>query len=49
MKHDIPAPETGNGLARILRVMEQLRDPQDGCPWDIKQTFASIADRKSVV
>lgn len=43
MKHDIPAPETGNGLARILRVMEQLRDPQDGCPWDIKQTFASIA------
>jgi ATP diphosphatase len=23
--------------------MEQLRDPQTGCPWDVEQTFASIA------
>jgi len=23
--------------------MAQLRDPETGCPWDIKQTFASIA------
>jgi ATP diphosphatase len=22
--------------------MQQLRDPQTGCPWDSKQTFASI-------
>ncbi|NVJ91041.1 MAG: nucleoside triphosphate pyrophosphohydrolase [Methylocystaceae bacterium] len=23
--------------------MEKLRDPNDGCPWDIEQTFATIA------
>ena len=23
--------------------MARLRDPQDGCPWDIEQTFATIA------
>lgn len=23
--------------------MQQLRDPDTGCPWDIKQTFSSIA------
>ena len=43
MKHDIPTPQAGNGLARILRVMKQLRDPEDGCPWDVKQSFATIA------
>lgn len=26
----------------LLRVMERLRDPQTGCPWDVAQTFASI-------
>ena len=29
-------------VARLLEVMENLRDPETGCPWDIKQTFASI-------
>jgi ATP diphosphatase len=29
-------------LSRLLAVMQQLRDPQTGCPWDQKQTFASI-------
>lgn len=23
--------------------MAQLRDPEDGCPWDVEQTFASVA------
>ena len=27
----------------LLRVIAQLRDPDDGCPWDIKQTFRTIA------
>lgn len=27
----------------LLEVMKALRDPQSGCPWDIKQTSASIA------
>lgn len=29
-------------VARLLEAMEILRDPENGCPWDIKQTFASI-------
>lgn len=27
----------------LLEVMKALRDPDNGCPWDIKQTSASIA------
>ena len=27
----------------LLRIMAQLRDPNNGCPWDIEQTFDSIA------
>ena len=30
-------------LEQLLQIMAQLRDPQHGCPWDIEQTFASIA------
>ena len=30
-------------LQRLLTIMAQLRDPETGCPWDIKQSFASIA------
>jgi ATP diphosphatase len=30
-------------LDRLLTVMARLRDPVGGCPWDIKQSFASIA------
>uniref|UniRef100_UPI003C7D08CA nucleoside triphosphate pyrophosphohydrolase n=1 Tax=Pseudomonas veronii TaxID=76761 RepID=UPI003C7D08CA len=29
-------------LEDLLHLMNRLRDPQYGCPWDIKQTFASI-------
>lgn len=29
-------------LEDLLYLMDRLRDPQDGCPWDLKQTFASI-------
>jgi len=27
----------------LLRIMARLRDPQHGCPWDVKQDFATIA------
>ncbi|MBS0487707.1 MAG: nucleoside triphosphate pyrophosphohydrolase [Proteobacteria bacterium] len=27
----------------LLRIMARLRDPQSGCPWDVQQTFATIA------
>ena len=30
-------------LARLLALMARLRDPKEGCPWDLKQTFSSIA------
>ena len=29
-------------LADLLRVMDRLRDPDTGCPWDIRQDFRSI-------
>lgn len=30
------------GVDDLLLLMQRLRDPKTGCPWDIKQTFASI-------
>jgi ATP diphosphatase len=27
----------------LLAIMAKLREPQTGCPWDVQQTFASIA------
>lgn len=35
-----------NGAGRIERlvaIMARLRDPATGCPWDVRQTFATIA------
>lgn len=29
-------------IVDLLRVMERLRDPQTGCPWDVRQNFESI-------
>ncbi|MCK0138563.1 nucleoside triphosphate pyrophosphohydrolase [Aliiroseovarius sp. F47248L] len=31
------------GMDRLREIMRRLRDPQNGCPWDIEQTFATIA------
>ena len=33
----------GAPLPRLLAIMARLRDPATGCPWDIEQTFATIA------
>jgi ATP diphosphatase len=30
-------------LQTLLQIMSDLRNPENGCPWDIKQTFDSIA------
>ncbi len=30
-------------INRLLSIMARLRDPQNGCPWDVKQSFATIA------
>ena len=31
------------GFRRLVRIMARLRDPEQGCPWDREQDFASIA------
>jgi len=31
------------GIERLLEIMQRLRDPENGCPWDIEQTFDTIA------
>jgi len=30
-------------MQRLIEIMERLRDPVSGCPWDREQTFASIS------
>ena len=36
-------PNNAHPLFQLLEVMARLRDPQGGCPWDVEQTFATIA------
>ena len=39
-----PAPTADQRpIDRLLAIMARLRDPVDGCPWDLEQTFATIA------
>jgi tetrapyrrole methylase family protein/MazG family protein/ATP diphosphatase len=37
---DQPPPPA---IDRLLAIMTRLRDPDGGCPWDLEQTFATIA------
>ncbi len=30
-------------IEKLLKIMEALRHPEDGCPWDKEQTFSTIA------
>ncbi len=30
-------------IDRLLAIMARLRDPEGGCPWDLEQSFATIA------
>lgn len=32
-----------SSIIDLLEIMRMLRDPDTGCPWDVKQDFASIA------
>lgn len=34
--------QTTDPLNLLLMIMQNLRDPETGCPWDKKQTFASV-------
>jgi nucleoside triphosphate diphosphatase len=40
MAESAPRPYT---ISDLLRAMERLRDPENGCPWDREQSFATIA------
>ena len=31
------------GIARLVEIMARLRDPKNGYPWDVEQSFATIA------
>ncbi|MBP9183571.1 MAG: nucleoside triphosphate pyrophosphohydrolase [Fuscovulum sp.] len=35
--------ESQAGIDRLVEIMARLRDPETGCPWDIVQSFATIA------
>ena len=41
MPHDPIHDLSGN--ARLREIMRRLRDPENGCPWDIEQSFKTIA------
>ena len=30
-------------IDRLIQIMQRLRDPDGGCPWDVDQTFVTIA------
>lgn len=32
-----------SGIQRLIDIMAKLRDPDGGCPWDLEQTFSTIA------
>ena len=36
------ATTTHDGIQSLLDIMRQLRDPDSGCPWDLKQNFHTI-------
>jgi tetrapyrrole methylase family protein/MazG family protein/ATP diphosphatase len=42
MPFEPPSPQSPP-LQRLLEIMARLRDPDGGCPWDLEQTFATIA------
>ncbi len=40
---DRPLSPCDSQIARLLAIMARLRDPVGGCPWDVEQTFRTIA------
>lgn len=35
--------EASRDIARLIEIMAALRTPDTGCPWDLEQSFASVA------
>ena len=43
-RSSLPVPDAdAPAIQQLIAVMAALRDPDGGCPWDIEQTFATIA------
>lgn len=42
MKGVIQVNSTDVPIEKLIEIMQQLRDPDSGCPWDMKQNYASI-------
>lgn len=42
MVNDTTHTKAAEALTAFLDVIAQLRDPNGGCPWDLKQTFESL-------
>jgi ATP diphosphatase len=36
-------PQDHHDIHTLLAILARLRDPSGGCPWDVQQTFATIA------
>jgi len=32
-----------DAIDRLVKIMAHLRDPKTGCPWDLEQSFKTIA------
>ncbi|WP_299850723.1 nucleoside triphosphate pyrophosphohydrolase [uncultured Roseovarius sp.] len=43
MPDDALIHDASQAMPRLIEIMRRLRDPQNGCPWDIEQDFATIA------
>jgi ATP diphosphatase len=35
--------KSSKDIARLIEIMAALRTPGSGCPWDLEQTFKTIA------
>lgn len=40
---DAEAPRPSREIEDLVRLMARLRDPERGCPWDLAQSFATVA------
>ena len=40
-------PQGNTPFEKLVDLMARLRDPETGCPWDVEQTFQTIAPIQS--
>ncbi len=43
MSYANPTMTPSKNIARLIEIMAALRTPGTGCPWDLEQTFRTIA------